>query len=564
MDWNRRKRLGDMLIDAQKITSEQLSAALDVQKSTGERLGEVLVSKGFLSQEEIIGVLEAQLGIPRIDLKKFKIDQKSVKLVPENLARKHELIAVQNDGVFLTVAMSDPLNYFALDDVKMAAGMDVKPVIATRDDISASIERYYGGKAAERAIEDFKKEYRLLEREADSINDSDINSAPTVRLVNSIIEQAVRIGASDIHIEPFEKEIRVRYRVDGVLQEMMRMNKLTLPAIVTRVKILSQMNIAEKRVPQDGRIETQVDGKDIDLRVSTLPTIYGEKLVIRILNKSSFLYSKEELGLTAEDIKKYNSMIANPYGIILVTGPTGSGKSTTLYSMLKELNNSEKNIITVEDPVEYTIPGINQVQVNIKAGLTFSSGLRSILRQDPNIIMVGEIRDAETAEIAVRSSLTGHLVLSTLHTNDAPGAVTRLLDMGIEPFLLSSSLVGVIAQRLVRKICSSCKEEYTASEWEKRLLMYTYDMEEELVLHRGKGCQYCGGSGYKGRTAIFEIMPIGRKQRALIDKRASTDELRDFSVKEEGMKTLRQSAVQLVLEGVTGIEEMLRVSYKES
>jgi len=563
MDFSRRKRLGDMLVDAQKISAEQLSAALEVQQSSGTRLGEVLVEKGFLSQEEIISVLEAQLGIPRIDLKRFMIDQKSVKLVPENLARKHELIAVQNDGVFLTVAMSDPLNYFALDDVKMASGMDVKPVIATRADISASIERYYGGRAAEKAVEDFKREYKILENEAKKINESDINSAPVVRLVNSIIEQAVRIGASDIHIEPFEKETRVRYRVDGVLQEIMKMNKLTLPAIVTRVKILSQMNIAEKRLPQDGRIETKVDGKDIDLRISTLPTIYGEKVVMRILNKSSFIYSKVDLGLNTEDIRKYNSMLSNPYGIILVTGPTGSGKSTTLYSMLKELNSPEKNIITVEDPVEYTIPGINQIQVNVKAGLTFANGLRSILRQDPNIIMVGEIRDSETAEIAVRSSLTGHMVLSTLHTNDAPGAVTRLMDMGIEPFLLSSSLSGVIAQRLVRKICSSCKEEYEASEWEKRLVMYSYNMEEKLMLKRGRGCQYCGGSGYKGRTAIFEMMPIGKKHRLLIDKRASTDELRDFAVREEGMVTLRQNAFKLVLDGVTSIEEMLRVTYEQ-
>lgn len=562
MDWNRRKRLGDMLIDAQKISSEQLSAALEMQKITGEKLGDILVSKGFLSQEEIISVLETQLGIPRIDLKKFMIDNKSVKMVPEKLARKHELIAVQNDGVFLTVAISDPLNYFALDDVKMASGMDVKPVIATRDDILGNIERYFGGKAAERAIEDFKKEYRILEKEAETITESDVDSAPTVRLVNSLIEQAVRIGASDIHIEPFDKELRVRYRVDGVLQETMRMNKLTLSAIVTRVKILSQMNIAEKRVPQDGRMETQVDGKDIDLRVSTLPTIYGEKLVIRILNKSSFMFSKGELGLSAEDIKKYNSIISNPYGIILVTGPTGSGKSTTLYSMLKELNNSEKNIITVEDPVEYTIPGINQVQVNVKAGLTFANGLRSILRQDPNIIMVGEIRDAETAEIAVRSSLTGHLVLSTLHTNDASGAVTRLTDMGIEPYLLSSSLVGVIAQRLVRKICSNCKEEYAAGESEKRLLMHQDNSKEDLVLHRGKGCNYCAGSGYRGRTAIFEIMPIGKNHRTLIDKRAATDEIRDCSIR-MGMTTLRQSAAKLVLNGSTSIEEMLRVTYEQ-
>ncbi|HYE84221.1 MAG TPA: GspE/PulE family protein [Clostridia bacterium] len=564
MDMNRRKRLGDMLIDAQKISSEQLSDALNLQKSTGKRLGEVLVSEGFIAQKEIIKLLETQLGIPQIDLKKYMIDHKSVKLVPENIARKHELIAVHNDGVFLTVAMSDPLNYFALDDVKMASGMEVKTVIAASEDILAAIERYYGGRAAERAVEDFKREYRFLEKEAEVISDSDINSAPTVRLVNSIIEQAVRIGSSDIHIEPFEKEVRVRFRVDGVLQEMMKMNKQTLPAIVTRVKILSQMNIAEKRIPQDGRIETQVDGKDIDLRVSTLPTIYGEKVVIRILNKSSFLLSKEELGLNPEDIKKFNRIVSNPYGIILVTGPTGSGKSTTLYSILTELNDAKKNIITVEDPVEYTIAGVNQVQVNVKAGLTFANGLRSILRQDPNIIMVGEIRDNETAEIAVRSSLTGHLVLSTLHTNDAPGAITRLVDMSVEPFLVSSSLVGVIAQRLVRKVCSSCKEEYLAEDWEKRILMYNYNMEEKLVLHRGKGCQFCGGSGYKGRTAIFEIMPITKKHRALIDRRATTDELREYSVREEGMITLRQNAIKRVLDGTTSIEELLRVTYEQT
>jgi type IV pilus assembly protein PilB len=564
MDRSRRKRLGDMLIDAQKISSEQLSAALDVQKSTGKRLGEVLVTEGFIAQEDIIKLLETQLGIPKIDMKKFVVDAKSVKLVPENLARKHELMAVQNDGVFITVAMSDPLNYFAIDDVKMASGMDVKTVIATRDDILASIERYYGGRAAERAVEDFKKEYRILEKEAEIINESDISSAPTVRLVNSIIEQAARIGASDIHIEAFEKEVRVRFRVDGVLQEMMRMSKQTLPAIVTRIKILSEMNIAEKRLPQDGRIETQVDGKDIDLRISTIPTIYGEKVVIRLLNKSAFLYSKEELGLSGEDINKFNRIVSNPYGIILVTGPTGSGKSTTLYSILTELNDTKKNIITVEDPVEYTIAGINQVQVNVKAGLTFANGLRSILRQDPNIIMIGEIRDNETAEIAVRSSLTGHLVLSTLHTNDAPGAVTRLVDMGVEPFLVSSSLVGVIAQRLVRKICSSCKEEYIADEWEKRLLMYNYNMDERLALHRGKGCQYCGGSGYKGRIAIFEIMSITKKHRLLIDKRATTDELREYSVREDGMTTLRQNAMKLVLDGVTSVEELLRVTYEQT
>ncbi|MGE5629867.1 MAG: GspE/PulE family protein [Caulobacteraceae bacterium] len=564
MDFNKKKRLGDLLIDSRQITEEQLAAALNLQKRTGKRLGEVLVSEGFLSQEELIRILETQLGIPRIDLKKFMIDAKSVKLVPENIARKHELIAVRNDGVFMTVALSDPLNYIALDDVRMASGMDVKPVIATPDDINACIERYYGSRAAERAVEDFKKEYKILEKEAEELKSSDVDSAPTVRLVNSIIDQAVKIGASDIHIEPYDKDIRIRYRIDGVLQEIMKMSKQTLPAVAARIKILSQMNIAEKRLPQDGRIETEVDGKDIDLRVSTLPTIYGEKIVIRILNKSSFIFSKENLGLRKEDIKKFNSIIANPYGIILVTGPTGSGKSTTLYSMLTELNDTGKNIITIEDPVEYTLEGINQVQVNTKAGLNFANGLRSILRQDPNIIMVGEIRDSETAEIAIRSSLTGHLVLSTLHTNDAPGAVTRLIDMGIEPFLVSSSLVGVMAQRLVRKVCSYCKEAYEAEEWEKRLLAYSYDMDKKLILYKGKGCQYCGGSGYKGRTAIFEIMPITKKHRTLIERKATTDELRDYSMRDEGMVTLRQNAMKLVIDGVTTTEEMLRVTFEQA
>lgn len=561
---NERKRLGDLLIAAGKITSEQLSAALDVQKESGRRLGEVLVSEGFLTQEELMVTLETQLGIPRIDLKKFMVDSEAVKLVPENLARKYGLIAVQNDGVFLTVAMSDPLNYIALDDVKMATGMDVKRVIASKDDISESLERYYGSSAAEKAVEDFKKEYRLIEREAESSIRSDIESAPAVRLVNSIIEQAVRIGASDIHIEPFENELRIRYRIDGVLQEMMKMSKHALPAILTRIKILSLMNIAEKRLPQDGRIETEVDGRSIDLRVSTLPTIYGEKVVIRILDKSGFLYSKQELGLREEDIEKYNRIIASPYGIILVTGPTGSGKSTTLYTMLTELNDEGKNIVTIEDPVEYTIEGINQVQVNPKAGITFANGLRSILRQDPNIIMVGEIRDGETAEIAIRASLTGHLVLSTLHTNDAPGAVTRLIDMGIEPFLVSTSLVGVIAQRLVRKICSYCRDQYAAEDWEKKLLINSGASSSPNVLHRGKGCHYCGGTGYKGRTAVFEIMPVSKRHRALIDRKATADELRDYSVNEEAMATLRKNAAKLVLEGTTTVEEMLRVTFEQA
>ena len=562
MEWNKKKRLGDMLVEAQKITEEQLSAALSVQKTSGKKLGEVLVTEGFVSQDEIVKILETQLGIPKIDLKRFYIDPKSVKLVPENIARANDLIAIENDGVFLTVAMSDPLNYPALDDIKMATGLDVKPVIANSNDIQSSLERYYGSRAAEKAVEDFKKEYKIIEAEAEGIDDSDVTSAPTVRLVNSIFEQAVKIGASDIHIEPCEKDIRIRYRIDGVLQEIMRISKHTLAAIVTRIKILSNMNIAEKRVPQDGRIEIKVDSKEIDLRISTLPSIHGEKIVIRILNKSGQLITKHSIGLRKGDLPKFDRIIANPYGIILVTGPTGSGKSTTLYSMLTELNDEKKNIITIEDPVEYTIEGINQVQVNVKAGLTFASGLRSMLRQDPDIIMLGEIRDTETAEIAIRASLTGHLVLSTLHTNDAPGSVTRIIDMGIEPFLVSSSLVGIIAQRLVRKICTSCKESYGAGDFEKKLLIPEQDQDKELILHRAKGCQYCSNSGYKGRTAIFEIMPINKNLRTLIDKRVTTDELRDAAVK-EGMVSLRQSVMELVLEGVTTVEEMVRVTFEQ-
>lgn len=559
MNISKRKRLGDMLIDAGLIRNEQLDVALEVQKKSGNKLGEILISQGFVSQEQIMKVLETQLGIPRVDLKKFIIDIKAVKVLPENVARKYEVLAIQSDGIFLTVVMSDPLNYFAIDDIKMISKMEIKPVIAPSDEIKIFIDRYYAGSAAEKAIEDYNRENKITERIIE-IPDNEVNSAPTVRFVNSIIEQAARIGASDIHIEPGDNDVRIRFRIDGVLQEIMRTNKQTLSAVTTRIKILSDMNIAEKRVPQDGRIETKVDGNDIDLRISTLPTIYGEKIVIRLLNKSGFLLSKTNLGLKDEDLYKYNKIISNPYGIILVTGPTGSGKSTTLYSMLNELNDDKKNIISIEDPVEYTLSGINQVNLNIKAGLTFASGLRSILRQDPDIIMIGEIRDSETADIAIRSSLTGHLVLSTLHTNDAPGAITRLIDMNIEPFLVSSSLVGIIAQRLIRKVCKSCTQKFEASEYEKRIL--NYDIDKSLTLHKGSGCPMCNGTGYRGRIAIFEIINITKGHKALIDRGATTDEIRDYSIK-QGMLTLRQGAVNQVLEGITTMEELSRVTYEQ-
>ncbi|MTI66857.1 MAG: type II secretion system protein GspE, partial [Firmicutes bacterium] len=408
-------RLGDLLVSVGKITKEQLNEALKKQKITKKKLGEVLVESGFVTETDIIEVLEFQLGIPKIDLQTYEIETKVPNLIPENLARRHNVIPVRYKGDTITVAMDDPLNIYAVDDIEIATDLNVQPVISTKDDIERAIEFYYSNKSAEKALEDFNKQHQTVE-ENDVVNE-DISNAPAVRLVNSLIKQAVRSKASDIHIEPFKYHVRIRFRVDGQLQEIMSPAKSTFSAIITRVKIMGNMDIAEKRIPQDGRIEVNIEGRSIDLRISTLPTVYGEKVVMRLLDRSSFLLSKDELGFTKENLTRFNNIIHNPHGVILVTGPTGSGKTTTLYTVLRELNNIDKNIVTVEDPVEYKLDGINQVQVNKKAGLTFANGLRSILRQDPDIVMIGEIRDTETAQIAIRSAITGHLVLSTMHTN---------------------------------------------------------------------------------------------------------------------------------------------------
>lgn len=550
-------RLGELLISAGKITEEQLKYALEEQKKTGKKLGELLVEKGYIKEEEIIEVLEYQLGIPHMDLDKYFIDPEIPKLIPEKLARRHTLIPIRKERNKLIVAMSDPLNIFAIDDIKIATGFDVEPVIATRKNILNSIEQYYGKEVVEKAVEDFKKQYNV-----DDINEIDeeivnqINNAPVVRLINSIIKQAINNAASDIHIEPFENRLRIRFRIDGQLQEIMSPSKSTHSAIVTRIKIMGKMNIAEKRIPQDGRVEINIDGREIDLRISTMPTVYGEKVVIRLLDRSNFLLTKEQLGFINENLLRFNKIVKNPNGIILVTGPTGSGKTTTLYALLRELNSMDKNIITLEDPVEYKLEGINQVQINNKAGLTFATGLRSILRQDPDIIMVGEIRDEETARLAVRAAITGHLVISTMHTNDAPSTVARFIDMGIEPYLISSSLVGIVSQRLVRKICDNCKISYTPN----LLEMKTLNIDEKTELFKGKGCSQCYNTGYKGRTAIHEIMIIDRDLRKLIDEKASSDVLRLNSSK-SGMITLRENCRTLVLEGVTTFEELMRVTY---
>jgi type IV pilus assembly protein PilB len=552
-----RKRLGDLLLDARLITKEQLDHALQMQKTTGKKLGELLIDEGIVLESQIIEVLEFQLGIPHMDLEKYFIDPEIPRLIQENLARRYLIIPIKKERGKLFVAMADPLNVFAMDDVNIATNLEVEPVIATRQDILNAIDQYYGKQVAEQAVEDFKKQYNvdtMIDIDEEVLNE--INNAPVVRLVNSIIKQAVKAKASDIHIEPFENNVRVRFRVDGDLQEIMTPAKSTHSAIITRIKIMGKMDIAEKRVPQDGRVETNIDGKEIDLRISILPTVYGEKIVIRLLDRSSFLLSKNQLGFSSKNLELMESIVKNPNGIILVTGPTGSGKTTTLYTILRELNRIDKNIITVEDPVEYRLQGISQVQVNLKSGMTFAGALRSILRQDPDIIMIGEIRDVETAQIAVRAAITGHLVLSTMHTNDTSSTVTRLLDMGIESYLVSSSVVGVIAQRLVRKICEHCKSSYDANDSERRIL----NINDSVTLYRGKGCTYCNQTGYKGRTAIHEIMPIGKELRIKIDNKENIEALRDGAIR-NGMINLRESCQSLVLEGITTIEEMLKVTY---
>lgn len=551
------KRLGDLLLSENKITESQLEEVLKLQKSSGKKLGEILVDNGYVTQLDIIKVLELQMGIPYVDLQRYFIDPEVVNLISETIARKNILIPIKKDNGKVIVAMEDPLNIFAIDDVKISSGLEVEPVISTKKDILASIEQYYGKKSAERAIEDLTKEYDIENfSEIDDEILNDINNAPVVRLVNSFIKQAINSNSSDIHIEPFEDRVRIRFRIDGTLQEIMSPSKNTHSAIITRIKIISKMNISERRLPQDGRVELNMEGRDVDLRVSSLPTVYGEKIVIRILDKSNTVLSKSELGFSEENLLKFDNLLKKPNGIILVTGPTGSGKTTTLYTALKELNSIGQNIITLEDPVEYRLDGINQVQVNPKSGLTFSSGLRSILRQDPDIIMIGEIRDEETARLAVRAAITGHLVISTMHTNDAPSTISRLMDMGIEPYLIASSMVGVLAQRLVRRICENCKTEYTISQDEKKILK----ISDDIKLYKGKGCNSCYHSGHKGRIAIHEILDINENIRIAINNNDSIDEIRN-KARANGMSSILENSKELVLKGIISIDELLKVVY---
>ncbi|GBG54887.1 type II secretion system protein E [Sporomusaceae bacterium FL31] len=551
-----RKRLGDLLIEAGLLSQEQLEKALSVQKKTNERLGKVLLNLGYVTEQSMIEVLEFQLGVPHVQLADMKVSREIASAIPQTLAERYQIIPIKKEGKKLVLAMVDPTNFYAIDDVRMVCSCDVSPVIASEREILQAISESYGVQ-------------ELVDKVVCKINIQDVsdiaevetaNDAPVINVVNSLISQAIKERASDIHIEPQANALRIRYRIDGVLRETATFPPHTHPPIVSRIKIISDMDIAEKRLPQDGRIKFQEANREIDLRISTLPTIFGEKVVMRILDKKSIILDVKKLGFSTNNEKNFSQLFNQAYGMVLVTGPTGSGKTTTLYSTLTGLNKPEKNIITVEDPVEYRLDGINQVQVNVKAGLTFASGLRSILRQDPNIVMVGEIRDNETADIAIRAALTGHLVLSTLHTNDAPGAISRLLDMAVEPFLVASSVLGVIAQRLVRLICPDCKKSYKLQPNTPEHLFLGLPDAETVTLYKGQGCARCGYSGYRGRMAIHEVMPTNARIRTLINKRSSSDELAKVA-REEGMITMRQDGIDKALAGLTTTEEVMRVAY---
>ncbi len=553
-----KSKLGQILLDDGKVTLSDLEKAIAVQKSEGKKVAQVLVEKEIVSEEAMVDAVSKEIGVEKVDLTEIKIDKRVFKLVSQNLCKKYSLIPFEIEGKKIKVALADPLNIFAIDDVRIATGMKVETYIATKSQILKAIEINYSNQQLNKAAEDLIKESTSSKSNEGNIEElDDVKNAPVVKMVEQIFKNAMEMRTSDIHIEPYEDEIRIRYRIDGKLHLVNTLNIESLAPLTTRIKILANLNIAEKRVPQDGKIITKIDGTDVDLRVSVLPIVNGEKIVIRILSREGYTTDKRKLGMNEENLKMLDKLISSPNGIILVTGPTGSGKSTTLYTVLSELNSDDVNIVTVEDPVEYTLNGINQVSVNTKAGMTFASGLRSILRQDPDIIMIGEIRDEETAQIAIKAAITGHLVLSTLHTNDAPSSISRLLDMGIEPYLVSTSLVGVIAQRLVRRICPNCSEEYEASEREKKILKQ--DINKPLILHKGRGCGHCNKTGYYGRAGVYEMMEVTREHRDAMNVTKNMDTFRDISIR-HGMTTLEDECIKLVLNGTTTVEELATIA----
>ena len=558
-----KKRLGDMLVENKLITEEQLQQALANKKKMGKRLGEVLIDTGLIEEKDILNTLELQLGIPQISILD-KIDTKLVKSIPEQLIRRHQVIPVRKDGNRMMVAMFDPLNVLAIDDLKITTNCEIDPVITTQKEIKTVIQRVYQLSFLEDAVSESQEQQETVDTGRLNLDSTgeDADESLAVKLVNSIIKQAMTEKASDIHIEPTEEDIRVRYRFDGILHEAMNLPKSSQSSLITRLKILAQMDIAEKRLPQDGRFDVKHGNLEVDLRVSTLPTIYGEKVVMRLLGKSASLINIKQLGFQQANLNQFTKIIKHSYGLVLITGPTGSGKTTTLYAGLHELNSIEKNIVTIEDPVEYVLKGINQIQVNVKAGLTFAAGLRSILRQDPDIIMVGEIRDPETAEIAVRAASTGHLVLSTLHTNDAAGALTRLADMGVEPFLVSSAVLGVLSQRLVRLLCPDCKKTYLLPGDDPLRDFMGISPSEQITLYQAVGCSACNKLGYKGRISIQEVLPVSSLIRDMVKNQSSSQDIKAKAV-EEGMITFKEDGIQKALQGLTTIQEVMRVAYGE-
>ncbi len=557
------RRFGEILIDSNLITQEQLNRALEEQRGSNQPIGSILVKLGLISPQIFLDTLSEQLDVPYIELADYEIDPVVIDLIPGAMAQKFHLIPLFKIKNALSVAMADPQDVSAIDEIRRFSHLEIEPVLALEEEILLAIEQYYGvsfemSDTLNEAIQSIEAEAAPTVPEEQEKNLRELaEDAPVVRLVNMILTQAIKDRASDIHIEPEEDSIRVRYRVDGILREVFSPPKNLQAAIISRIKILAELDIAETRIPQDGRFRIKLGGKEIDVRVSSLPTAYGENIVMRILDKSNILLKLDDLGFTAENLQIVRDMLSNSYGIILVTGPTGSGKTTSLYAFLNTINSVEKNIITLEDPIEYRLHLIRQSQINPKAGLTFASGLRSILRQDPDVIMVGEIRDPETAQIAIESALTGHLVLSTLHTNDAAGAVTRLIEMGVEPFLLSSALIGIIAQRLVRKICPKCREAFSPSPLELKRIGLNAE-RKDFKFYRGKGCTFCKQSGYKGRIGIYEILKVDDKIRELILSGASSEEIRRTAIK-RGMRTLKHDGLFKALKGVTTAEEVMRV-----
>lgn len=573
-----RKDVGDILLEEGVITPEQLKEVRDVAKATKTDIKKLLLDLGYAKEDQVYAAYAKQLGYPFIDFSKERVDPSAVNLVPQHFAQRYNVIPVRKIGDRkLLVAMADPTNIVAIDDLRLVTGLDIEPAVAVPDMINEAITRHYRGEpvpttavvtetaaggglptAVQEAISTLRARGEISAEEEEALRVAE--EAPIIRAVNAIIHQAIKERASDIHVEPERRSVRIRYRIDGILHEVMNLPRFLHPPLTSRIKIMADMNIAERRLPQDGRIPIRTpDGKDYDLRVSCIPTIIGEKIVMRILDRQNPLIGLHKLGFFPDTFAQMERLISHPYGIILSTGPTGSGKTTTQYSILNRLNTTEVNIITIEDPVEYQLSGIYQVQVNTKAGLLFSNALRYFLRHDPDIIMVGEIRDLETAEIAIEASLTGHLVLSTLHTNDAPTAITRLVDMGVEPFLISASLIGVLAQRLVRTLCPRCKEPYKPPAEGLRRLGLTPEEVEDITFYRGRGCEYCRHTGYYGRTGIFELMVVNEEIAELIVRRAPLSEIRE-AAKAAGMKTLMEDGLRKAMAGITTIEEVLRVA----